>query len=255
MSAPPYRLDGKVALVTGASRGLGRRFAQTLAGAGARVAATGRATELLDGLVGEIGEAGGTARAFPLDVTEAAGVRAAVAAVEETLGPIGILVNNSGIAITKPFLKFEESDWDRVMDTNLKGAWLVAREVAERMVAHARGGKIINIASIGASVALGQLSAYCVSKAGIAHLTRTMAVELARYDIQVNAIAPGYVETDMNRDFFATSGGKDLIRRAVPQRRLGQPEDLDGALMLLASDASRFMTGSIIAVDGGHSIA
>lgn len=249
------RLAGRVALITGASRGLGRGFALTLARAGAAVAVTGRDMERLGALGDEIMGAGGRAAPIALDVTDAAAVTAGVAAAEDALGPLDILVNNSGVALTKAALEMSEADWDYVVDTNLKGAWLVAQAVAKGMVARGRGGRIINIASIASSVVLGQLSAYCASKAGLAHLTRALAVEWARHDIQVNAIAPGYIETDMNKDFFASAAGQALIRREIPQRRIGQPEDLDGALLLLASDASRFMTGAIIAVDGGHAVA
>ena len=251
----PYRLDGKVALITGASRGLGRGFALTLARAGAAVAVTGRDMERLGALGRDIAQAGGRAEPIALDVTDSAAVAAGVVAAEDALGPIDILVNNSGVALTKPALEVSEADWDYVVDTNLKGAWLVAQAVARGMAARGAGGRIINIASIASSVVLGQLSAYCASKAAIAHLTRALAVEWARHDIQVNAIAPGYIETDMNKDFFASEAGQALIRRDIPQRRVGQPEDLDGALLLLASDASRFMTGAIIAVDGGHAVA
>jgi NAD(P)-dependent dehydrogenase (short-subunit alcohol dehydrogenase family) len=251
----PYRLDGKVALITGASRGLGRGFALTLARAGAAVAVTGRDMERLGALGREITEAGGHAEPIALDVTDAAAVTAGVAAAEEALGPLDILVNNSGVAVTKPALEVSEADWDYVVDTNLKGTWLVAQAVAKGMAARGAGGRIINIASIASSVVLGQLSAYCASKAAVAHLTRALAVEWARHEIQVNAIAPGYIETDMNKEFFASAAGQALIHRDIPQRRIGQPEDLDGALLLLASDASRFMTGAIIAVDGGHAVA
>ena len=247
-------LDGSNALVTGASRGLGRHFALTLARAGARVAVAARDTAKLSEVAAEIAEFGGRALPVTLDVTKSESVREAVDCAETELGPLHILVNNSGVAVTKPALDVSEDEWDRVIDTDLKGAWLTAREVAERMARHGHGGKIINIASIGGLIVLGQVSSYCAAKAGLIHLTHALAAELARHDIQVNAIAPGYVETDMNREFFASDAGKKLIASQIPQRKLGQPEDLDGALLLLASDASRFMTGSVIVVDGGHSL-
>jgi NAD(P)-dependent dehydrogenase (short-subunit alcohol dehydrogenase family) len=249
-----FNLEGRNALVTGASRGLGRHFALTLARAGARVALAARSTDQLAQAAREIEGFGARALAVAMDVTDEAGVHAAVEAAETELGALHILVNNSGVAVTRPVLETSEADWDLVVDTNLKGAFLVAREVARRMARHDHGGKIINIASIGGIIALGQLASYGASKAGLIHLTHSLAAELARYDIQVNAIAPGYIETDMNRAFFATESGRKLIETEIPQRRLGRPEDLDGALLLLASDASRFITGSVIVVDGGHSL-
>jgi NAD(P)-dependent dehydrogenase (short-subunit alcohol dehydrogenase family) len=249
-----FDLTGRNALITGASRGLGRHFALTRARAGARLALGARDVHALGEVAAEIEAFGGRALPVTLDVTKADSVQGAVAAAETELGPLHILVNNSGVAVTKPALDMTEADWDLVVDTNLKGAWLMAREVAACMVRHGHGGKIVNIASIGGLITLGRLSTYAASKAGLIHLTHALAVELARHDIQVNAIAPGYVETDMNRAFFASDAGRELIRTQVPQRRLGRPEDLDGALLLLASDASRFMTGSVVVVDGGHSL-
>lgn len=251
MSNDTFDMTGEVVLVTGASRGLGQHFAHTLAGAGAKVALAARSLDSLRGVADEIMAKGGTAAPFALDVTDAASIRNAVEAAEERLGPVSVVINNSGVATTQPVLKMEERDWDAVMDVNLKGVWLVAREVGRRMVDRGQGGNIVNIASIASVKVLGRLAAYCASKAGVAQLTRSMAVELARHDIRVNALAPGYIETDMNRDFFASPAGETLIKQ-IPQRRIGQPEDLDGALLLLASQASRFMTGSMIVVDGGH---
>jgi NAD(P)-dependent dehydrogenase (short-subunit alcohol dehydrogenase family) len=249
-----FDLTGRCALVTGASRGLGRHFALTLAKAGAKIALASRSVDLLEQAGAEIADAGGDFLVVPLDVTDSKIVKQAIAKTEDELGPIDILVNNSGVAIAKPALDLTEYEWDTVIDTDLKGAWLMAREVATRMARRGAGGKIINIASIGGLIALGQLSSYGAAKAGLIHLTHALAVELARHDIQVNAIAPGYVETDMNRDFFASDAGRKLIDAQIPQRRLGRPQDLDGVLLVLASDASRFMTGSVIVVDGGHSL-
>jgi len=164
-----------------------------------------------------------------------------------------VLVNNAGMAITKPALETTPNEWQQVVDTNLSGAFLVAREVAMRVAAR-DGGRIVNIASIGGMIALGRVASYCASKAGLIHLTHALARELARHDVRVNAIAPGYVETNLNRDFFASEAGKAVIEGAIPQRRLGQPEELDGALLLLASNASPFMTGSVVVIDGGHSL-
>lgn len=249
-----FDLTGRNALVTGASRGLGRHFAITLARAGARVALAARDTARLDAVAAEIAASGGRAFATGLDVTDSDSVCRAVRDAEAALGACHILVNNSGIAIAKPALELSEAEWDAVVDTDLKGAWLMARAAAARMIEHG-GGKIVNIASVGGLITLGRLASYGAAKAGLIHLTRALAVELARHDIQVNALAPGYIETDMNRDFFSSSAGKTLINREIPQRRLGKPEDLDAALLMLASNASRFMTGSVVVIDGGHSAA
>ena len=248
-----FCLDGKCALITGASGSLGRHFAHVLATAGARVVLAARRLDRLETLAGEITAAGGEAMALALDVTDGAAIGPAFAAAEKGLGPVNLLVNNAGIAVTKPFLEQDEADWDKVMDTNLKGAGLVAREAAVRMAA-AGVGNIVNIASILGLRVAGSVPVYSASKAGLIHLTRSMALELARHGIRVNTLAPGYIETDLNRNFFASDAGQRLIQR-IPQQRLGQIEDLDGALLFLASDASRYMTGSVVTVDGGHLVS
>lgn len=250
----PFDLSAATALVTGASSGLGRHFARTLAAHGARVVVAARRRDRLDALVDAITADGGRALAVAMDVEDAASIRDAVAGAEDACGPIGIVVNNAGLALTKPALEVEEADWDRVMDTDLRGAWLVAQTAARALVAAGRGGSIVNVASITGLRPIGHLPAYAAAKAGLIHLTRVLAMEWARYDIRVNAIAPGYIETEMNRDFWSTPAGKRLIDR-IPQRRIGQPADLDGALLLLASEASRFMTGSLLVVDGGHTVS
>jgi NAD(P)-dependent dehydrogenase (short-subunit alcohol dehydrogenase family) len=249
----PFDIAGKVALVTGASSGLGRQFALTLARAGARVGAAARRTDRLAELVREIESFDGRAIAIELDVTQPASVAAAVAAAETELGAIGILVNNAGIAVDKALFEHSEEDWDRVLDTDLKGAWLVAKEVAAHMVRLGHGGSIINIGSIAGIGAAAEIPAYSAAKAGLLHLTRVMAVELAQHAIRVNAIAPGYVVTDLNREFLGGPSGEKLLRR-IPQHRFGEPADLDGVLLLLASPASGYMTGSVVVVDGGHSV-
>jgi NAD(P)-dependent dehydrogenase (short-subunit alcohol dehydrogenase family) len=247
-----FDLTGQCAIVTGASRGLGRRFALTLARSGAQVTLAARGIGRLQDAVEEIEEFGGCAVAIQVDVTDGKSVEACVATAEKEFGPINILVNNAGIAVTKSLLEHAEKDWDTVLDTNLKGVWLMAQEVTRRMIHCEQDGSIINIASVLGERGISQLPGYCASKGGIINLTRAMAVELAPHGIRVNAIAPGYIETDMNREFFATQAGQRLIKR-IPQRRLGQTEDLDGVLLLLASNASRYMTGSVITIDGGQS--
>ena len=248
-----FSLDGQCALVTGASGSLGRHFANVLARAGAAVALAARRLDELEIIAADIRAAGGAATAIALDVTDAGSIATAFSAAEERLGPITLLVNNAGVAVTKPLLEYDEADWDKVMDTNLKGAWLVAQEAARRMV-EAGGGNIINIASILGLRVIGGVPAYCASKAGLIHLTKAMALELGPHGVRVNTLAPGYIETDLNRDFFASNAGRSLIER-IPHRRLGQLEDLDGSLLLLASDASRYMTGTVVTVDGGHTIS
>ncbi|MGE0658185.1 MAG: SDR family NAD(P)-dependent oxidoreductase [Reyranellaceae bacterium] len=247
-----FELDGRVALVTGASTGLGNHFAQVLARQGAAVVVAARRTDKLQELVRSIEATGGKAAAVTMDVVDGKSVREGFKAAEQALGTPDIVVNNAGISKVSAPLETTEEDWDEVVDTNLRGAWLVAQAAARTLVAASKPGRIINIASITGMRAIGHIAAYSAAKAGLLHLTTVLAMEWARYGIQVNAISPGYIETDLNRSFWSTSGGKRLIER-VPQKRIGVPSDLDGALLLLASDASRFMTGSNIVVDGGHS--
>ncbi len=247
-------LAGKVALVTGASQGLGAFFARTLAGAGARVAVAARSVEGCERVVGEIAAAGGTALPLALDVTSAESAAAAVAATAEAWGALDLLVNNAGVTATVPLMDLDEAAWDRVVDTNLKGAFLVGQAAARQMARQAAGGAIVNVASILGLRVAGQVAAYAASKAGLVQLTRSMALEWARHKVRANALCPGYVETDLNRDFFATEAGQALIRR-VPYRRLGRLEDLAGPLLFLASDASAYVTGIDLAVDGGHLVS
>ncbi|HJQ59735.1 MAG TPA: glucose 1-dehydrogenase [Vineibacter sp.] len=248
-----FDLTGKVAMITGASSGLGLQFARTLAAQGAAVAVTARRRERLSALVAELQGAGGKAVAIAMDVISGDSIRAGYDDAEGALGPIDVVVNNAGISIVKPALEMPEADWDEVVNTNLRGAWLVAQSAAQRMVAAKRPGRIINVASILALRTIGQVAPYNAAKAGLLHLTRVLAMEWARHGIQVNAISPGYIETEMNDAFWRTDPGKRLIER-VPQRRLGKPAELDGALLLLASDAGAFMTGANIVVDGGHTV-
>jgi NAD(P)-dependent dehydrogenase (short-subunit alcohol dehydrogenase family) len=246
-----FRLDGSTALVTGASGALGAHFTRVLHAAGARVVLAARRTEALAALATELGE---RAAVVPLDVTDASHVATAFDAAEAAFGaPCDIIVNNAGIAVSRPILQQTAEDWDSVLDVNLRGCFLVATEAARRLVAAKRGGAIINIASIGGLRILQGVAGYTASKAGLVQLTRQLAVELARYGIRVNALCPGYVETPINTEFFASEAGQAVVKR-VPQRRLGQPADLTGPLLLLASPAGAHMTGAALVVDGGHSV-
>ncbi len=246
-------LSGRTALVTGASGGLGRHFARVLARAGAEVVVAARREDALQDVCNEIADQGGRARAVPLDVNDHASIEKAIEAAASS-GGLDILVNNAGVTVTKSVLDVSEEEWDRVVGTNLKGSFLVAQAAARTMKAQGRGGVIVNIASILGLRVAGHVSPYVASKAGVVHLTKAMALELARYNIRVNALCPGYIETELNQAFFGSEAGQALIRR-IPQRRLGQPSDLDGALLLLCSEAGSYITGSTLAVDGGHLVS
>lgn len=243
-------LAGQRALVTGASSGLGLHFARLLASEGAEVVLGARRVSACADAAAAIRAGGGQARAVVLDVTDAASVAAAFAEV----GPCAIIINNAGIAGGGRALETAAEDWARVIDTDLSGVFRVAQAGAQALVAAGQGGAIVNIASILGLRVAGGVAAYAAAKAGVVQLTRALALEWARHGIRVNALCPGYIETDINRDFFATDAGKALIGR-IPQRRLGQPADLDGALMLLASEAGRYITGAEIVVDGGHLVS
>jgi 3-oxoacyl-[acyl-carrier protein] reductase len=255
----PFDLTGRIALVTGASQGLGERFSRILAEHGAAVGLAARQLDKLAALEREIAAAGCRVATVALDVTDHASIERAIAGVEDALGPIDVLINNAGVAVSKGVLEQTEADWDKVIDTNLKGAFFVAQTVAKRMVARdpkpACGGNIVNIASVLALDVVGHLAPYAASKGGLWQLTKTMALELARHNVRVNALAPGYIVTEINREFLETGTVGERMRQRIPQRRFGTPEDLDGALLLLASDASRYMTGSIIVIDGGLMLA
>ena len=243
------KLSGKSALVTGASSGLGAHFARVLAKHGAEVTAAARRVGLLQTLCARIEGNGGRARAKALDVTDPA----SVAAVFEGR-TFDIVVNNAGVTVDSPALKTTEDDWAHVIDTDLTGVFRVAKAAGQRLVEAGKGGSIVNIASILGLRVAGNLSAYAAAKSGVVQMSKSLALEWARYGIRVNALCPGYIETDLNRDFFASDVGKALIKR-VPQRRLGSMSDLDGPLLLLASDDSAFMTGTEIVVDGGHLVS
>ena len=249
-----FSLKGRVALVTGASSGLGRHFAQVLADAGATVVVAARREDRLSDLVNDISNLDGDAMAVTMDVTDTHSVKAAYDKAYSKYGTVDVLVNNAGVGDPKYFVDLDEESWDFVMETNLKGAWRVAQECARRLVRSGTGGSIINIASIlGLTTQLKQTS-YSVSKAGVAHLTRMMALELIRYGIRVNALAPGYFPTEMNTKFFGTEAGKAYVK-TIPARRLGRIAELTGPLLLLASEAGSFMNGAVLPVDGGHLVA
>jgi len=245
-----FSLSGTVALVTGASGALGGHFCRVLHAAGAQLALAARRPDSVAALAEELGP---RAMAVALDVTEEASIAAGLAAVQTRFGAVTLLVNNAGIAATRPFLEHSAADWDQVMQVDLRGAFLMAQAAARGMVAAGQGGTIVNIASILGARVIPGVASYSAAKAGLVHLTRQMAVELARHRIRVNALAPGYIATDINADFFASEAGQALVKR-VPQRRLGRLDDLTGPLLLLASPAGAHMTGSLVTVDGGHSV-
>lgn len=249
-----FDVSKETIFVTGASQGLGRQFARVLSAHGASVILAARQTAKLKSLEDEIRGNGGRAIAVQLDVTDKDSIRQAIDSAELRVGPITVLVNNAGIAIEKLAVDQTEDDWDAVIGANLKGAYFTATEIARRMIERKQEGNIINIASVLGLSVMKFLSPYTISKAGIIQATKAMALELAGNRIRVNAIAPGYIDTEMNHDFWATPPGEKLTRR-IPQRRVGAESDLDGAIMLLASNASRYMTGSVITVDGGFLLA
>ena len=249
-----FGLDGKVALVTGASSGLGARFAQALALAGARVLLCARREDKLQAVVDEIARAGNKAAAISLDVTDEVAVGEAFDAAEAAFGPVDILVNNAGIAKMGLVTETPTEEWDKVIGVNLRAAFMVAREGARRMVDRGAGGSIVNIASILGSFGTKGGAAYCASKGGVIQLTRTMALELARHNIRVNAIAPGYFTSEMNDEFFATETAQRMVK-GIPMRRVADPSELDAALLMLAGPGGSFITGSVVTVDGGHTQA
>lgn len=250
-----FSVEGKTALVTGASSGLGEHFARVLAEHGAHVVLAARSADKLETLAGEIADAGGEASVVRMDVTAPESVEAGFAEISETLGrPCDIVINNSGLSREGWFTDMSEEDWSAVIDTNLSGVWRVAKHGAAAMRAAGTGGSIINIASITALRPTYMLSAYSASKAGVDHITRVMALEVARHGIRVNAIAPGYFITEINRDFFESADGDKMLKR-ITMRRVGEKPELSGALLLLASEAGSYMTGSTIVVDGGHTLS
>ena len=254
-------LSGRVAFVTGASSGLGAQFARTLAQAGAGVVLASRRLEKLKDLRARIEGEGGDAHAVELDVTDHDSIKAAVAHAETEMGSIDILVNNSGVSTTQRLQDVMPEDFDYIFDTNVKGAFFVAQEVAKRMLARAKGdapgsftgGRIINIASMAGLKVLPQIGAYCMSKAAVVQMTKAMALEWGRFGINVNALCPGYIDTEINHHHWKTEQGQKLIQM-MPRKRVGQPQDLDALIVLLASDQSHFINGAVIAADDGFAV-
>jgi NAD(P)-dependent dehydrogenase (short-subunit alcohol dehydrogenase family) len=248
-----FDLTARTAFVTGATSGLGRHFAKILSGAGAAVALAGRRRDRLDTVKREIEQAGGRAAAIELDVTDETRIAPAIDQAEAELGPIDILVNNAGLSVFGLAADISAADFDKVISTNMRAPFLLATEVGRRMIAAKREGRIINVASIGSFRVLPGVTAYCISKAGLAMMTQCLAREWARKGINVNALCPGYVETELNDEWFASEKGKKQID-GFPRKRLARESDLDGMLLLLASDASRTITGSLLTVDDGQSL-
>jgi NAD(P)-dependent dehydrogenase (short-subunit alcohol dehydrogenase family) len=254
-------LSGRVALITGASSGLGAQFAKALAAAGAGVVLAARRVERLKTLRAEIEAGDGDAHVVGLDVTSIESIRAAVAHAETEMGTIDILVNNSGVSTTQRLTDVSAEDYDYVMNTNTRGAFFVAQEVAKRMIARSKGaapgtyigGRIVNIASMAGLRVLGQIGVYAMSKAAVVHMTRAMALEWGRYDINVNAICPGYIDTEINHHHWQTEAGQKLVQM-LPRKRLGKPSDLDSTLLMLCANESHFVNGAVIAADDGFGV-
>ena len=247
---PLFDLGGRVALVTGSSRGIGLAIARALASAGARVAINGRDAAAVDVVVARLRAEGIDASPAPFDVTDEAGAAAAVDAIEREVGPIDVLVNNSGITVRRPLEDFDTADWERIIGTNLGGAFKVGRAVARRMIPRGRG-KIVNVCSINSELARYSIAPYVTSKGALKNLTKGMAIDWARHGIQVNAIGPGYFATDLTAPLVADAEFTAWLEKRVPAGRWGDVKDLGGVAIFLASAASDFMTGQVLYVDGG----
>ena len=251
-------LSGRVAFVSGASSGLGEQFARTLSQAGASVVLAARRVDRLKTLRAEIESQGGDAHVVAMDVTDPDSIKAAIAHAETDMGTIDILVNNSGVSTTQKLVDVSPDDYDYVMDTNTRGAFFVAQEVAKRMVARSRGaapgtftgGRIVNVASMAGLRPLSQIGVYAMSKAAVIHMTKAMALEWGKFGINVNALCPGYIDTEINHQHWQTEAGQKLIN-ILPRKRVGQPKDLDLALMMLCANESHFINGAILSADDG----
>ena len=251
-------LSGRVAFITGASGGLGAQFARTLSRAGAAVVLAARRMEKLKDLRAQIEGEGGDAHVVELDVTDIGSIRAAVARAETEVGSIDILINNSGVSTTQRIVDVTEEDYDFVLDTNTKGAFFVAQEVGKRMIARAKGaapgtytgGRIVNIASMAGLKVLPQIGIYCMSKAAVVHMSRAMAAEWGKFGINVNALCPGYIDTEINHHHWQTEQGQKLIAM-LPRKRVGQVADLDAVLVMLCAKESHFINGAVIQADDG----
>lgn len=254
-------LSGRVAMVTGASGGLGAQFARTLARAGAGVVLAARRIERLKTLRAEIEGEGGDAHVVTLDVDDTDSIKAAVAHAETEMGTIDILVNNSGISLTKKLTDVTPDEFDGVMGTNTRGAFFMAQEVGKRMIARSKGaapgtftgGRIVNVASMAGLRVLGQIGVYSMSKAAVIHMTRAMALEWGRYGINVNALCPGYIDTEINHHHWKTEAGQKLIQM-LPRKRVGKPQDLDAVMMMLCANESHFVNGAVISADDGFGV-
>ena len=254
-------LSGRVAFITGASSGLGRQFARTLASAGAAVVLASRRVDKLKDLRAIIDAEGGDAHVIELDVTDHASIKSAVAHAETEVGSIDILVNNSGVSTTQRLQEVSPEDYDFMFDTNVKGAFFVAQEVGKRMLARAKGaapgsftgGRILNIASVAGLRVLPQIGVYCMSKAAVIQMTKAMALEWGKFGINVNVLCPGYIDTEINHHHWQTDAGQKLVQM-MPRKRVGQPQDLDAMLVMLCSDQSHFINGAVIAADDGFGL-
>ena len=254
-------LSGRVAFVTGASSGLGEQFARTLSRAGAAVVLAARRVERLKTLRAELEAEGGDAHVVTLDVTDPDSIKSAVAHAETEMGTIDILINNSGVSTTQKLVDVSPEDYDYVMGTNTRGAFFVAQEVAKRMIARSRGaapgtftgGRIVNVASMAGLKVLSQIGVYCMSKAAVIHMTRAQALEWGKFGINVNALCPGYIDTELNHHHWQTEAGQKLMNM-TPRKRVGLPSDLDSALVMLCANESRFINGAVLSADDGFGV-